>query len=280
MTIPELFHHEERFVGCLAIRRVPRFRPQQALACGEHAHRLSAEDADAADALADRLLFTPGARFAIGTQAIDYASLGGCPARLDDGRCGIHDDHKPATCGTVPLDPLLPDRLQHVVLMNRRLATGYGGADCIAAGQRDGHAVLVDGGEIVDAGYRADMAQQRDALAAERAAWGEGVFALLKRDLFDDEAQSRRIPSNGHLSLSLVPVLMVLAGRSDDGRDRCMRYLRRQVALIDAKIAQALQRKREEDKPMTRELRGFRLAYQRFEEAQARRPAVAPGVRS
>lgn len=271
MTIPELFHHEERFIGCLAIRRVPRHRPLEALVCGEGTHRLSVDDVDEVDALAERLLFTAGARFSIGTQAIDYASLGGCPARLDDGRCGIHDDRKPATCGTVPLDPLWPNRLQHVVLMSRRLGAGYGSADCIAAGQRDGYALLVDGGEIVDPGYRAGMAQQRDALAAERAAWGDGVFALLKRELFDDAAQSRRIPSNGCLSLPLVPVLMVLGDRSEDSRDRCMRYLRSQMALIDAKVAQAVQRRREEDKPMTRELRRFRQAYQRFADAQAQR---------
>ncbi len=266
MTIPELFHHEERFVGCLAIRRVPRHRPFEPLACGERTHLLSTDDVGEVDELADRLMFTAGDRFGIGTQAIDYASLGGCPARLADGRCDIHDDRKPATCGTVPLDPLLPNRLQHVVLMSRRLGTGYGNADCIAAGRRDGYALLVDGGDVVDAKYRADMTRQRDALAAEKAAWGDGVFALLKRDLFDDEAQVRRIPSNGYLSLPLVPVLMVLADRSHYGRDRCLRYVRSQIALIDAKVGRAVQRKREEDKPMTRELRGFRQAYQRFED--------------
>lgn len=267
MTIPELFHHEGRFVGCLAIRRVPRHRPHEELACGERAHRVSAEDVTEADALADRLLFTASARYSIATQAIDYASLGGCPARLADGRCDIHNDRKPATCGTVPLDPLLPDRLQHVVLMSRRLGEGYGRVDCIAAGKSEGYAVLVDGGEVVDAGYRAGMVQQRDALAAEKAAWGEAVFALLKRELFDDPAQARRIPASGYLSLPLVPVLMVLAERSSESRDRCLRYAQRQQALIAAKVAQAVGRKRAEDKPLTQELRRFSQAYEHFEKA-------------
>ena len=85
LPIPELLHHQERFVGCLAIRRVPRYRPLEQLACGESVHRLSAIVVDELDALAGRLLFTAGARFSIGTQAIDYASLGGCPARLSAG---------------------------------------------------------------------------------------------------------------------------------------------------------------------------------------------------
>ena len=72
-------------MGCLAIRRVPRYRPLEQLACGESVHRLSAIVVDELDALAGRLLFTAGARFSIGTQAIDYASLGGCPARLSAG---------------------------------------------------------------------------------------------------------------------------------------------------------------------------------------------------
>jgi hypothetical protein len=269
MTVPELFHHEKRFVGCLAIRRVARFRPADRLPAGDGMHVLSADEVDECEQLAQRLLFTQQGRFSLGTQGLDYASLGACPALLADRRCGIHDDRKPATCGTVPLDPLFPDRLQHVVLMNRHLGAGYAGAECIAGGLREGYSVLVEGGAIVDAGYRSDMASQRDALAAEKAAWGDEVFALLARELFANEATARRVPSDGYLSLPLVPVLAVLASRSDSSRERCLRYVQAQIELIDAKVGQALQRKLEQDKPMTRELRGFKRAYQRLGDALA-----------
>jgi len=277
LTLPELFHHERRFVGCLALRRVPRRRPGEALAAGDAVHPLSASDVAHADRLADELLHEPqrpmGAgrvRFALAAQGLDYPSLGACPARLVDGRCAVHDDRKPAACRAVPLDPLLPDRLQRVVLLHRNAEAGYLGADCIAPGRRDGHALLTEGGAVVDAVYRGHLAQQRLALAAEKAVWGDDVFALLAPELCADEAQARRVPVDGWLSLSLVPVLALLAARSERCRTRCLRYAASQIALIDDKVEQALRRKREQDRPVTRELRGFRQAYARFAEAAGR----------
>lgn len=288
LTVPELFHHERLFVGCLSVRRLPRHRLGGRLTAGDAVHELSAADVEQADRLAGELLFEPrlasqrgfGAqppRFALATQGLDYPSLGACPARLADGRCGIHDDRKPGICGSVPLDPLQPDRLQHVVLLHRRAEAAYLGADCIAAGRRDGHAALTAGGEVVDVDYRGHLGRQRRALAAEKATWGDAVFALLERDLLADEAQARRAPADGYLTLSLVPVLAVLATRSAACRARCARYATSQIALIDHKVGQALRRRREQDRAVTRELRAFSQAYERFVAATGR-SSVEPAV--
>ncbi|SAL87296.1 flagellin N-methylase [Caballeronia arvi] len=46
----------------------------------------------------------------------DYPSAGRCPALADDGLCSLHSTGKPDQCAAVPLDPLVPDHLQHAVL--------------------------------------------------------------------------------------------------------------------------------------------------------------------
>ena len=54
-----------------------------------------------------------------------------------------------------------------------------------------------------------------------------------------------------------------------------MRYAEAQIALIDRTVAAALARRFDRDKPVTRELRGWRQSYERFVDAM-RRGADAP----
>lgn len=224
MTLDELLHHERLFVGCLAIRR------------------------------------EAGGAVTLATQAHDYPSIGACPALAGDGLCGIHQDRKPAMCGAVPLDPRLPQGLQRVVLRRRHAEAVFMQADCLAPGARDGHAPLVDGERIVDAGYLAAFEQASVAFGAEDARWASDVHALLRPEL-------ARLPPprpGGYLALSMVPILLVLARRSEEDRERGRRYAAHQVRLIEANVAAAIRRKVAADRGFTEELRRFAAQYDDF----------------
>jgi hypothetical protein len=268
MHLPELFRHQDRFIGCLAIQRVPRRRTGDVLRIGAHRHRLDEGDAEAWTALQDTLLYATGAGDAISlaTQAFDYPSLARCPALENDGRCAIHDLGKPAMCEAVPLDPLLPDRLQHLVLAERSEADGFFGATCLQAGA--GSQALVAAGGIADAFAREAVARRRAGLLADRRYWGDAVFASLRRELSADGWA--RLAPGGTLTLSLVPALLVIAGHSTACRARCLAYIDRQLVLIERSVGQALLRRRLEDRAVTQEMRGFGEAYR-----QARRVLLA-----
>ncbi len=227
MTVAELFHHEDRFVGSLCVARGT----------------------------------APGT-LALWTQGHDYPSLAACPARLDDGRCGVHDDGKPAQCRAVPLDPRRPEAAQAAVLVQRRRDAAFMAADCLVAGEEPGlkdaaFAPLVRGAHIVDAGYRADFLHCRDAQDADAARWRDAVLALLRPAL----ATLPPPRPGGWLALPLVPVLQVLASQD---AERCRRHAQRQVALIEANVARALARRRAEDRGFTEELRRFAAHYRRW----------------
>lgn len=226
MTVPELLHHEDLFVGALGVRRGP-------------------------------------AGLALATMAHDFPSLEACPARQPDGLCGIHTNRKPAMCGTVPLDPHQTDDRQHVVLFSRTTGAAYIGAECIVPGRRDGLPVLVADGEVADPGYRTQLHAHRGALEREALEWGGEVSALLRGQMAP--------PAAGDVvTLPLVPVLAVLAARSDAARRRCLRYVQRQRALLDRKVGEGLARKHPRDKPVTKEFRAYAAAYERLEVALAR----------
>ena len=233
LTLDELLHHADRFVGCLALRR----------------------GADGA--------------LALQTQGHDYPSLGACPALDATGRCGVHDDRKPAVCRVVPLDPQRPAPEQLAVLRRRHADAAFLAADCLVPGARAGLQPLVDGERIVDADYLAAFERARADLQVDDERWGRDVLAWLRPQL--DGAPGSPRPG-GYLALSLVPVLTVLARRSPDGQARGIDYARRQVALIERNVAGALRRRRPADRPFTEELRRFAAQYVRFAGAADARP--------
>ncbi|PQV54395.1 hypothetical protein B0G83_101577 [Paraburkholderia sp. BL21I4N1] len=263
MTLPELFRHRDLFVGCLAIGRVPSKRTGERLRAGRYESVLDETDAAAFASLADTLLHGRGDTFSIVTQGYDYPSLARCPALEDDGRCGIHLKGKPVTCEVVPLDPLVPDKLQHLVLAGRNQSALYLGNDCIQEGPHADATLLVADGRIEDATARHALARRRSALEQEKAMWGRAVFESLRKDLFESPAALARIPAGGFLTISIVPALLAVAGASVRCRERCLDYIDSQLALIERRIAQALLRRRLDDRPVTQELRGFANAFQR-----------------
>jgi hypothetical protein len=287
MALPELFRHRDRFVGCIAIGRVARRRVGERVQTGAYGRVLDHADVAAFDALEDALLhrspLLADESFSIATQGFDYPSLARCPALADDGLCAIHTHGKPSMCEAVPLDPMVPDSMQDVVLAARNASSAYVGANCIREGEaaardRDGcegaaaaarddadtrtHMVtLVANGRIQDASSQGAVQRRRSLLTLDREFWGRAVFELLRGELFDSPVARMRIPTDGYLTISLVPALLAVASYSDACRVACVAYIDSQLALIERNVERALQRRRPDDRPVTRELRAFSDAY-------------------
>ena len=222
--MPELLHHQRTFIGCLSVQRVPRPAPDAA-------------DSPAFDELAGRLWHRLPAAIAeddilLVTQGFDAALTERCPALGHDARCSVHGDRKPAICQVVPLDALRPDRVQHLVLAERQAQAEHWGSDCIAPGLQPGFAVVTRRLSVVDGGARAALAERRRDLADERRFWGNAVFRMLHAELFSSSERLARVPTGGFMTLSLAPVLMVLADVSSRCRARCIAYLDAQAELI------------------------------------------------
>jgi len=258
LSLPELFHHESLFVGCLAIRRVKRYKPGENLIAGQSHYPLSQTDAGELAALADSIHFNvnTGYDLSIQTHALDYESLHRCPALGEDNRCLIHSNRKPSVCSMVPFEALFPDRLQHVVLASRDL-----GENCIVSGYKEDSDVIIEERRITSEEYRRATEQRRIDLMAEKQYWGEAVFDLLRPALLADSQQLEKIPYDGFFSLSIIPLLTVMVNVSDNCQRRILQYVDSQIALIDLKIKLAIQRKNPSDKPTTQTLRNFKDAY-------------------
>ncbi|MCW3478878.1 hypothetical protein OL229_04755 [Neisseriaceae bacterium JH1-16] len=272
LTVPELFRFESRFIGALALRRLRRPAIGTPLADGS---RLTADDVAARARLAERLLFSSAGadEVAIGVQGLDYPSRGHCPVLSEDRLCTLHGVGKPATCGTVPLDALQPDRLQRAVLADRVKDAGFLEADCLVADERPAYVPLVRGAELVDDGYRAALWCQRVVLEADRHYWGNDVYRLLYEELFASPERLARLPLDGVLTIAPVPLLLVLAGVSGRCQQRCLGFVDAQLRLIEQELTAALARKRVEDKPVTQQLRGFAHAYAALRDTLCHPPA-------
>ncbi|WP_321783456.1 YkgJ family cysteine cluster protein [Burkholderia pyrrocinia] len=286
LSLRELFRHRHRFVGALTIRRVPKRRIGERWRAGGREHVLDAADVADSEALSDRLFHriggTNGEWVALTLQGYDYPSLGRCAALADDGRCSVHAE-KPSICRAVPLDPMLPDRLQSRVLTARRDETAWLGANCIVEAEDAPSSVehsfpipLVTAGQVVD---RVALDACRDALAFERTVWRDTVFASLVGGGQDVRVALSRLAPGGYLTVSIVPVLLAVAQVSAHCRALCIDIIDAQLALIGANIEAALARRHVDDRPATRELRGFAQALERARHALAAMPVLAAGAR-
>lgn len=286
LSLRELFRHRHRFVGALTIRRVPKRRIGERWRAGGREHAFDADDVAASEALADRLFHRIGGAngewVALALQGYDYPSLGRCAALADDGRCSVHAE-KPSICGAVPLDPLLPDRLQSRVLAERRDDAAWLGANCIVGSEDSPSSIehsfpipLVTAGQVAD---RVALDAHRNALAFERAVWRDAVFASLVDGGQDVRVALSRLASGGYLTVSIVPVLLAVAPVSAHCRALCIDFIDAQLALIGANIEAALARRHADDRPATRELRGFAQALEHARHALAAMPVPAAGTR-
>ncbi|SAK78910.1 flagellin N-methylase [Caballeronia fortuita] len=234
MSLRELFEHRDVFVGCIALGRVSRDADAP-----PHAFPL-----DNANAITITML------------ALDYPSLGRCPALAHDGLCSLHAEGKPDQCIAVPLDPLVPDRLQHAVLAQRSHGAGWIGAQCIQPGEHAG-TLLLRAGEIVDEEASAAVQRRRHALSVERELWAASLFDALKRDFADPRRALAMLPADGYRTIASVPALIGIGTLSTALARACIDYIDAQTALINRNVAQAVQRRRLDDRPTTQTLRGF-----------------------
>ncbi|AVA35612.1 Fe-S-cluster containining protein [Cupriavidus metallidurans] len=239
LTMAELFRHQDRFIGCLSLRRVHPSHPDARELAAMLGHVLPGGDS-----------------LMLAIQGVDYPSLAACPALGDDNLCTIHAT-RPTTCAVVPLDAWTPDALQSAVLASRRNGAAYIGADCISEGMRDGYQELVRHGRITSPAYAAALAQRRAVEAAEKAEWGNAVFRLLLPELLAAPGGIAALPVEGYRTLALAPVLAVIAAGSEPDRLRCLAFIDAQVALIRRHAAAAIARKQPVDRPVTATLRGF-----------------------
>ena len=168
----------------------------------------------------------------LAAQGLDTPGAHQCPMLRPDARCQLHDDCKPAACAAVPLDPLVPDCWQSLVLAERQRDDVFSGAGCIAKGSgRDLLPVMRDG-QVLRSDLLSALGQRRADLANEKRLWGKATYALLERSLTGHPEGLAQIPDNGQLIMSLVPALLVLAEVSTHCHERCIDFVEAQLALI------------------------------------------------
>jgi len=256
LSLPELFHHQARFIGCLTLRRVVSHRAAEALPRDPRARERWEEDERAEQALAQQILYplpaqprAPRQALLLATQAFYEPGMTRCPELAPDNRCQIHHDRKPETCRVAPLDACVPDRLQHEVLAARRRLAAYREIDCIQPGEQTG-ALVTRRLAVVQPALSESLARRRADLAQDKHFWGDAVFAQLARD----PQALARIPSRGFVSIPPAPLLAVLAQGSERVRLRCLTFVHAQLDLLERSLSSRAEPRSEADRASTREL--------------------------
>lgn len=267
LTVRELLYHRRRFIGCLAIQRVPRIVRGLAL---RHGRICEENDEHDADELAARIFHRHPAHntheILLFTRAFSYRSSQRCPALSHDGRCSIHDDAKPNVCLVVPFDALRPDRLQEAVLQSRRGEFSALGSDCIRTEHSDGFDKVVRHLRVVDDRSAFALQMRRNALESEQKLWGADVFKILTPEILRHGQGWSTIPEHGDFTMSIVPVLQTLLKKEPDSRTWVLEYLADQIELMQTTIAGALLRQNRADRSETAQLRAFLRSNQRLRE--------------
>ena len=238
MSLPELFRHQTRFVGCLSTRRLaepPAGIDARALAdlhafFSRYAQRSTSRGA--------------GYYVLLTAQAYGDPLAAACPALSADKLCTLQDNGKPLACRVVPLEATQPDLFQLSILQGRAREAEYMGADCIQLRSgpepvvetaRNGSTVprqlpvLVEGPRILEPEARRALELRRASLFRDRLHWGDRVFELLRHDLFE---HPERVPEQGYLCLPLAPALSVISAFSNALTRRVVEYLTAQIELI------------------------------------------------
>lgn len=241
LRVPELFHHQARFVGCLGLRRL-------------------------------------GFDVELFVHAFAFGSDDACPALLVDGRCAVHDDRKPSVCGIVPLDPSLPDPDQSGVLALRRRDARFWGADCIREQPAPGFRELTRRLRVIDPEAQASLARYRREQADEDLYWVHATKRVFGPQLLNHPERVRSLPDDGVLTVSLAPVLSVLAQTSRACWERARGFVRAQNLLMAQLIEGALSRRNLADRADTallrRLLRTSELFAAELERAAPREPSL------
>lgn len=275
LTIPELFKHQQRFFGSLALRTVAR--PQTG---SEHTSGGEMFGPGLAlDLLAERILHPiPGSRnlyAALSGQAFGFPSQPHCSELLTDGRCGVHDSGKPAVCSVVPLDALEPDRLQSAVLASRLDEAAFNGAECITRELPTSRRVVAHGEHLVSEPLHAALERHRRALKLEKHYWGNRVFAFLSNG--SNAVPWLSMPLGNWLELGMTPVLAAIAELSPNCRLRTIEYIHSQILLGERLAHTAETRRSLVDLPAVQRLRAYLQALAHLKRMMLGKPAPFNG---
>lgn len=254
LTLPELFRHQDRFFGCLALRatRMPA----------------TARCHDERPFEARFLHAVPGERglwAAVAGQAFGFPSQSRCSSLMTDGRCGLHQTGKPLVCHVVPFDSLQPDRCQSDVLAERRAEAGFFGADCITRAPATAPHAATAGPRLLKAAIARDLKRHRDALELEKRHWGSRVFTFLSNG--QSGVPWRLLPDGNWVEIGLTPALAAVAELSPGCRERTLEYIDAQLVLGEALVRDAISRKSLLDRDATQRLRAYLQALAHLHES-------------
>jgi hypothetical protein len=251
LFLPELFHHQARFVGCLGLRRV-------------------------------------GVGVEIFAHGFGFSSQKRCPALQVDGGCSLHGDRKPRICSVVPFDGARPDVEQPAVLAARGAEAQFWGAECIRAQPAPGFREVTRRLRVVDAEVQAALGAYRRESSDEQRFWIEGVRRLLGPELLDRPEQVRALPENGVLVLALVPALALMAEVSLRCHERVVSFVKAQDCLMSSLLEESVARRNAGDRDDTALLSRLltsnrallRLLLQKPPPPRARRAELAAAMES
>jgi hypothetical protein len=199
----------------------------------------------ALDPLAERILHPiAGSRdlyAGLSGQAFGFPSQGQCSALLADGRCGVHEQNKPAVCSVVPLDALEPDHLQAGVLASRLDEAAFIGAECVTREVPSSRRVVVHGEHLLNEPLLVALERHRRALKLEKHYWGNRVFAFLSSGA--NSISWLFLPPGNWLEVGLTPALAAVAELSPNCRLRTIEYVHSQL-LLGEKLAHGAEARR------------------------------------
>lgn len=264
LTVPELYRHQDRFFGCLALRatRMPS----------------TVRSNDARPFEARFLHSVPNERglwAAIAGQAFGFSSQNRCSALSSDGKCSLHDTGKPLICHVAPFDSLQPDRHQSDVLEERRAEAGFLGADCITRVPATASRAVAAGPRLLDASIAHDLERHRGALELEKRYWGSRVFAFLSGG--EHGVPWHMLPDGNWVEIGVTPALAAIAELSPACRLRTLEYIDAQLVLGETLVRDAVSRKSLLDRDSTQRLRAYLQALTHLHGTmRSRKPPFQP----
>jgi len=182
-----------------------------------------------------------------------------CPAlNTEEGTCNLHHD-KPTMCRSVPFDPALPEDMQGIVLRDF-------GHDCMTKTPAPDAAanVIYRNGQIADSSCKADYERRLAVMQKDQPTIGPLCY-------FVDNEQSPLAPTKAQLlncansgswiEMSMFGLLIVLLNSRKISPQIAESYLHSQIRLIEASIADALERRRHNERERTALMREYLAAY-------------------
>ncbi len=265
LSIDEVFKYQEIFITGLRwdCKAVPK---------NKHVFNLMGEPASALNLDKHFATFCPASftdkndtlHIHIYPMATGFYHARPCPAlNTDVGTCTLHDD-KPTMCRAVPFDTAFPEDYQTVVL--RDFAKAH---DCMSKTTAAAAAnVIYRNGKITDAGCKADYDRRLAVMQKDQPIIGPLCYFVKPRE---EGSASHIAPTHEELlqcantgawlETSMLGLLFVLLNSRDITLQKAESYLHSQIRLIEASIADALERRRSNERERVTILRQYLKFY-------------------